>query len=177
MDKGIRIEQIYEARRLLAAAGIQAGFFLQFGYPGESLDDIQMTLRLVRQADPDDIGMSVSYPLPGTRFHEAVRQQMGNLKNWRDSEDLAMLYRGPFSTRFYRRLHTVLHREFRLRKAWKSRRQRPSLRQAARLLYYLLSLPLARLQLRALALPNRELPALQHLPRAAASTPSEQVES
>jgi anaerobic magnesium-protoporphyrin IX monomethyl ester cyclase len=28
-----------------------------------------------------------------------------------------MLYRGPFSTRFYRRLHGVIHREFRLRRA------------------------------------------------------------
>lgn len=176
MDKGIRIEQIREARRRLASAGIQAGFFLQFGYPGETLDDIRMTLQLVREADPDDIGMSVSYPLPGTRFHEAVRQQLGSRKNWRDSDDLAMLYHGPFSTRFYRRLHTVLHREFRLRKAWRSLRQRPNLRQAGRLVYNLLTLPFARLQLRLLAVPNREMPLLPHLPRAAASAPSEQAD-
>ncbi len=28
-----------------------------------------------------------------------------------------MLYRGPFSTDYYRRLHRVVHREFRLRQA------------------------------------------------------------
>jgi hypothetical protein len=29
-----------------------------------------------------------------------------------------MLYKGPFSTAFYRQLHRVLHKEFRRRKAW-----------------------------------------------------------
>jgi anaerobic magnesium-protoporphyrin IX monomethyl ester cyclase len=59
----------------------------------------------------------VSYPLPGTRFHDAVRAQLGAQRNWVDSDDLAMLYRGPFSTGFYRQLHRVVHREFRLRRA------------------------------------------------------------
>ena len=46
----------------------------------------------------DDIGMSVSYPLPGTRFFTAVQHELGSKQNWEDSDDLAMLYRGP-STR------------------------------------------------------------------------------
>ena len=29
-----------------------------------------------------------------------------------------MLYQGPFTTTFYRQLHTVVHQEFRLRKGW-----------------------------------------------------------
>jgi anaerobic magnesium-protoporphyrin IX monomethyl ester cyclase len=67
MEKGIRVEQIAEATRRLRAAGIEVAFFLQFGYPGETLIDIQRTLQMVRRCAPDDIGVSVSYPLPGTR--------------------------------------------------------------------------------------------------------------
>ena len=40
-----------------------------------------------------------------------------------------MLYRGPYSTAFYRQLHTVLHQEFRARRALDSltrRRERSS---------------------------------------------------
>jgi anaerobic magnesium-protoporphyrin IX monomethyl ester cyclase len=118
MEKGTRVEQIYEATRLLRAAGIEVGFFLQFGYPGETRDDIRQTFRMVRDCRPDDIGMSVSYPLPGTKFYQIVRDQLGIKQNWTDSNDLAMLYRGPFSTAFYRQLHAVLHTEFRARKAW-----------------------------------------------------------
>ncbi len=32
---------------------------------------------LVRRARPDDIGVSVSYPLPNTRFHQIVQTQLG----------------------------------------------------------------------------------------------------
>jgi radical SAM superfamily enzyme YgiQ (UPF0313 family) len=65
MDKGTQVEQIYEARRLLKAAGIGAAFFIQFGYPGETREDIALTRRMIRECLPDDIGISVSYPMPG----------------------------------------------------------------------------------------------------------------
>jgi anaerobic magnesium-protoporphyrin IX monomethyl ester cyclase len=118
MQKGTRVEQIAEATRRLKAADIEVGFFLQFGYPGESRADIELTLQMVRDCEPDDIGMSVSYPLPGTPFFERVKQDLGAQTNWTDSADLAMMYRGPYSTAFYRRLHSVLHSEFRRRRHW-----------------------------------------------------------
>src|SRR4029077_16649433 len=76
MEKGTEIGQIVEARRLLGEAGIRSAFFLQFGYPGEGAAEIDATRRLVREAMPDDIGISVSYPLPGTGFYERVRGQL-----------------------------------------------------------------------------------------------------
>jgi anaerobic magnesium-protoporphyrin IX monomethyl ester cyclase len=117
MDKGTRVEQIEEAARRLRRAGIRRCFFLQFGYPGEGPEEIDATRRLVQRCRPDDIGISVSYPLPGTRFYERVRAELGDQRNWVDSEDLSMLYEGPFSTDYYRRLHRVVHKEFRLQKA------------------------------------------------------------
>jgi anaerobic magnesium-protoporphyrin IX monomethyl ester cyclase len=119
MDKGIRIEQIYMAASQLRRAGIKLGFFLQFGYPGETRQDIALTFKLVRECLPDDIGVSVSYPLPGTPFYEMVRAELGQKRNWTDSNDLAMLYKGPYKTEFYRQLHQVLHGEFRARLAWR----------------------------------------------------------
>ena len=117
MDKGTRVEQIVEAARRLRSAGIRCGMFLQFGYPGEGAAEIEATRSLVRECRPDDIGISVSYPLPGTKFYERVRADLGDQQNWVDSNDLSMLYEGPFSTRYYRRLHRVVHKEFRLRQA------------------------------------------------------------
>lgn len=63
--------------------------------------------------------MSVSYPLPGTPFFERVKDQLKGNRNWVDSEDMAMLYDGPYPTSFYHHLHSSLHAEFRLRKAWR----------------------------------------------------------
>ena len=76
MDKGITVDQIRAARAELGRAGIRAAFFVQFGYPGEELDDIVATRELVRSTLPDDMGISVSYPLPGTRFHAMVADQL-----------------------------------------------------------------------------------------------------
>jgi len=119
MDKGDKVEDIYRAAKLLRDNGVEVGFFLQFGYPGEAWDDVQQTLKMVRECMPDDIGISVSYPLPGTKFFERVKLELGEKQNWTDSEDLAMLYRGPFPTEFYRILHGRVHYEFRLRKAFR----------------------------------------------------------
>jgi anaerobic magnesium-protoporphyrin IX monomethyl ester cyclase len=155
MEKGTTVEQIYEAARRLRQSDVQVGFFLQFGYPGETWDDIERTLRMVRECQPDDIGMSVAYPLPGTKFYERVQGQLGAKQNWHDSRDLAMLYDGPFSTAFYRQLHTVLHREFRARKAWRELGRPAAPGRKARLLATVLknmvALPAARSKLRRLA--------------------------
>ena len=153
MEKGTKVEQIVEAADRVHDAGFKIAFFLQFGYPGEDRDDIDATFDLVRRAKPDDIGMSVAYPLPGTKFHDRVVDQLGEVRNWQDSDDLAMLFEGPFSTEFYRQLHTTLHRDYRSRRTWWHLRNgtRPSARSLAgaardRLLY-----PVERLRLRRLA--------------------------
>jgi anaerobic magnesium-protoporphyrin IX monomethyl ester cyclase len=113
MEKGIRVEQIYCARENLRSHGIRAGLFLQFGYRGETWEDIEATIRMIRETAPDDIGVSVSYPLPGTKFHQLVSSEMKGKANWSHSADLAMMFRGAYSTQFYRALADALHLEIR----------------------------------------------------------------
>ena len=117
MDKGTRLWQVYEARENLRRHDIRACFFLQFGYPGETWREIEKTVALVRETKPDDIGVSVSYPLPGTEFHRMVSSQLGPKENWSDSDDLDMMYQGAFSTEFYRALADALHAEVRTGRA------------------------------------------------------------
>ena len=117
MDKGTQVGQIHDASRRLREAGLRIGFFLQFGYPGEDRADIERTLQIVRDCRPDEIGISVSYPLPGTRFHDMVARELGEKQNWVDSADLDLLYDGTFQPDFYRQLGRVVQKEFRLHKA------------------------------------------------------------
>ncbi|HLF01146.1 MAG TPA: radical SAM protein, partial [Anaerolineales bacterium] len=147
MDKGDTVGDIYNAARQLRRVGIEVGFFLQFGYPGETWDDIQLTLKMVRECQPDDIGISVSYPLPGTKFFERVKLELGEKQNWIDSNDLAMLYRGPYPTEFYRILHGRVHHEFRARRAFR----RPTLKSLAAVPRNLAGLLRAEWQLRQMA--------------------------
>lgn len=126
MDKGTTVQQIYTARRLLGEAGIRVGYFIQYGYRGETRDDIELTLKMIRETVPDEIGISVSYPLPSTKFHENVKMELGAKQNWTDSDDLAMMYRGTYSTEYYRILYRVTHHE--LRRLHAERKLRRALR-------------------------------------------------
>jgi anaerobic magnesium-protoporphyrin IX monomethyl ester cyclase len=116
MDKDITVEQIHDARRRLASKGIRACFFIQFGYPGETWADIRLTIEMIRELLPDDIGVSVSYPLPGTKFHEMVKLDLTDQGHWQDSGDLAMMFAGTYRTNFYRELHHSLHDDLDLRR-------------------------------------------------------------
>jgi hypothetical protein len=114
-----------------------------------------------------------------------VRAQLGEKQNWLDSGDFEMMYTGPFSSDFYRKLHTVLHKEYRASKIWRSLRsgtgqQAPASRArgAASMLYNLATLPIERRKLEMLA--RRPNPSPLALPRIlspeAAATPSAQAE-
>ena len=150
MEKGTTIEQIYTSTRLLHEHGIRVGFFLQFGYPGETKKNIDQTLQMVKDCKPDEIGISVSYPLPGTKFYETVKKQLGEKKNWNDSEDLDLMFHGTFTADFYRALHKITHKKFRI---WQgkeitkellshpSRMNSHTLRRMAAMFYHSLTLP------------------------------------
>jgi len=115
MDKGTTIEEIYESTRLLKKHGIKICFFLQFGYTGETIKEIDETIKMVNDLMPDDIGISVSYPLPGTKFYDRVVSQMKTKHNWELSDDFEMMFAGTYSTEFYRVLHKRVHKEYRTR--------------------------------------------------------------
>ena len=70
----------------------------------------------------------------------ACEAELGDKRHWEHSDDLAMMYRGPFPTRFYRRLHRLVHAEFRLRRLGEL--PRLGARQRATWLYHRLTLPL-----------------------------------
>jgi len=113
MDKGTTVDEVRCATRALRDYGIRACWFLQLGYPSEQWEDVIATRDLVREERPDDIGVSVAYPLPGTKFHAAVQAQLGARTNWEETGELAMLFQGTYTTAFYRQLRDALHDEAR----------------------------------------------------------------
>ncbi len=113
MDKGITVEQIYTAAHLLKKHGIKVALFLQFGYLEENIEDINKTINMVKNIMPDEIGASVSYPLPGTKFYDKVKEQLNKKSNWTDSDDLDLMFKNTYSTAFYKTLHRYIHKQYR----------------------------------------------------------------
>jgi anaerobic magnesium-protoporphyrin IX monomethyl ester cyclase len=113
MDKGTTLNQIKMATELLQSKKVRVAFFLQFGYLGETKEDVDATIEMLLDLMPDDIGVSVSYPLPGTKFYEVVKSQLDAKANWTDSDDLALMFQGTFNQKYYKTLHRYVHKVFR----------------------------------------------------------------
>lgn len=113
MDKGISIEQVRTACEKLKRLAIKPCFFIQFGYLTESSSDIKKTINLISELLPHDIGISVSYPLPGTKFFELVHQDLNTKANWTDSDDLDLMFKNTYPPDFYKKLHRFVHKKFR----------------------------------------------------------------
>ncbi|HEY4154142.1 MAG TPA: radical SAM protein [Puia sp.] len=123
MDKGITVEQIKEATRLIRKYHMKPSFFIQFGYPGETKEDIEMTIRMINELLPYELGISVSYPLPGTVFYEKVKHDLIQKSNWTDSDEMALMFRNTFQPAFYKQLHRFVHKSYRKHIAFENLRQ------------------------------------------------------
>ena len=112
MDKGTTVDEIYKATKLLKSKNVKVAFFLQFGYLNETKEDIEKTINMVLDLMPDEIGISVSYPLPGTKFYDIVKEQLKEKTNWTDSDDLAVMFRSTFHPAYYKKLHRYVHKVY-----------------------------------------------------------------
>jgi anaerobic magnesium-protoporphyrin IX monomethyl ester cyclase len=112
MDKGITIAQIREATRLMKENNIKPSFFIQFGYPGELKDDIKLTIDMINELLPFEIGISVSYPLPGTVFYDRVKADLKKKTNWTDSDEMALMFSNTFPPSYYKQLHKYVHQNY-----------------------------------------------------------------
>lgn len=123
MDKGTTVEQIYQATAILKAKKIKVAFFLQFGYLTENQEDIAKTIKMVKELMPDNIGISVSYPLPGTPFYDKVKDDLKLKSNWQDSDDFDMMFQGTYKSKYYRKLQRFVHKEFRKEQGFQNLKQ------------------------------------------------------
>ena len=112
MDKGTTIAQIHQSTLLMKKYGIKPSFFIQFGYPGEQKEDIENTIRMINELLPFEIGISVSYPLPGTVFYDRVKADLETKTNWTDSDEMALMFHNTFPPSYYKQLHRYVHQNY-----------------------------------------------------------------
>lgn len=112
MDKGILVDQIRAATQLMKENSIKPSFFIQFGYPGEQKEDIRLTINMINELLPYEIGISVSYPLPGTVFYGRVKADLKKKTNWTDSDEMVLMFSNTFKPSYYKQLHKYVHQNY-----------------------------------------------------------------
>jgi len=111
MERGVTVEQVLFAARTAKRHGIQVGMFLMWGYEGETVQDIEATIDLVKRADPDAFLTTVAYPIKDTPFFDQLADRVVTTGEWDHSTDREYEIRGRPSREFYREADRWLRHE------------------------------------------------------------------
>ncbi|HLW77801.1 MAG TPA: radical SAM protein [Bryobacteraceae bacterium] len=111
MQRGVKVEQVREAVRVLRERAIETGMFLMWGYDGEEMVDIEATVEHVKVCRPDVFLTTVSYPIKGTPYYEDVAERVVRIGEWSGSTDREVKIRGRHSRRFYQFADQLLKSE------------------------------------------------------------------
>lgn len=111
MQRGVSIQQVRSAVRMLKSNGIQTGMFLMWGYDGEEIEDIEQTVAHAKACQPDVCFTTISYPIKGTPYYERVASRLVRLDSWAHSTDRDIRIKGRHSRRFYQYADELLKNE------------------------------------------------------------------
>jgi radical SAM superfamily enzyme YgiQ (UPF0313 family) len=111
MERGVSVEQVRRAVHLAQRYGIRVGMFLMWGYEGEEIEDIASTVEHVKLSNPDIFFTTVSYPIKGTPYFEAVRDKVRLPIAWAEASDRDYVVEGRRGRDYYRLADVWLRNE------------------------------------------------------------------
>jgi anaerobic magnesium-protoporphyrin IX monomethyl ester cyclase len=82
MNRPVENHRFVDVFKLTKAAGIMVTANYMLGLPGETGDDIEQTLALNEEIEPDDFGYFVFYPYPGTHLFKLCHEKGFLPENW-----------------------------------------------------------------------------------------------
>ena len=75
INKGITKEQTMRAFKLCREAGIQVACSFMIGIPGETIKDMEASLKFAKQLDPDWCGFNIYVAYPGSILYEEILEK------------------------------------------------------------------------------------------------------
>jgi radical SAM superfamily enzyme YgiQ (UPF0313 family) len=101
MQRKTKIEDVQHKTKLLQAKGISVGMFIMLGYQGEEVSDLEATVDHLKKSNPDIFLTTVAYPIKGTRYYQAVENEIVSHLDWSIRTDRDLKVAGRYSKRFY----------------------------------------------------------------------------
>lgn len=120
MDRRVEVQQVREMIQLSKQHGIQAGTFIMVGYPGETDEDVKLTLEHLKKSDPDLYTITVAYPIKGTPLYEEVEAQFMEQLPWENSTDRQIDFKRTYSRKYYDYAVRWIYNEMSLHKSKKN---------------------------------------------------------
>lgn len=109
IDKGITLEQIRNGINLVHSVGIQTACFFMFGFPTETLNDVNKTIDFAKRLNPTYAAFHIATPYRGTKFYTMVKDKLD------DSDFFAETYEGDLDLKTLRNLSRKAYFQYYLR--------------------------------------------------------------
>jgi len=101
MDRRVDVNQVREMIQLTRKHGIEAGTFIMLGYPGETEEDIEETIRHLKKSNPDYFTITVAYPIKGTELYQEIEAVQTTNLYWSTSTDRQVDFKRTYSRKYY----------------------------------------------------------------------------
>lgn len=118
MKRRTDAERVVDVVHMLQEHGIEAGMFIMLGYEEEEIDDIETTVRRLKQARPDRFLSTVAYPIKNTPYYREVEDRVIPLETWEEGSDRDLTVAGRHSRRFYSYATRWMNNEVTLYDQW-----------------------------------------------------------
>lgn len=101
MDRRVDVNQVREMIQLTRKHGVEAGTFIMLGYPGETEEDIEETIRHLKASNPDYFTITVAYPIKGTELYQEIEAFQTTNLDWSTSTDRQVDFKRTYSRKYY----------------------------------------------------------------------------
>ncbi len=101
MDRKTDVRHFREMMKLAKKHGVKTGTFLMLGYPGETVDDINESIKHLKDFDPDYFTINKAYPIKGTGMFDEVQSLILHDYNWENTPDREIDFKRTYHKRFY----------------------------------------------------------------------------
>ncbi len=102
MNKNTTVESAEHTLDLFSRRGIETAGFFMVGYPGESRETIEETLRWALTLPLDEISFTIPFPLPDTRLSKRISGLQADA-DWRYESENRLVYASDFDEEYLRR--------------------------------------------------------------------------
>jgi radical SAM superfamily enzyme YgiQ (UPF0313 family) len=102
MDRRVNINHVKKMIQDTNAIGIKTGTFVMVGYPEETIEDIDKTIRYLKEAKPTEYTITIAYPIKGTSLYKEIENKITNKLDWETSTDRDIDFERTYSRKFYK---------------------------------------------------------------------------
>lgn len=101
MDRRVSVDQVRDMIIATRKQGIEAGTFIMLGYPGETEEDIEETIKHLKISNPDHFTITVAYPIKGTSLYSEIEAKKTTDPEWHLSTDRDIDFERTYNRKYY----------------------------------------------------------------------------